>query len=291
MKTYSVDVQGQLAEEYRRPIYLLEMQLNAATLRFARSKTNIIFPAEDGYTFYARYFDVPDKSTNLEGQIGRITLKIDNTDDEMAAYAAAENFEGKIVNIYLVYRDALSDVTNYVDWFSGVLENPSSINHESLEVSAIEGSPLGDKAVNWEYNKLCPWIFGSVECNVDGNADLSSLVYSGTASGGSISTLICSGLSSTNDYWNCGSIAMVIDGTTYKRVVKDYDQASTAITFDVALPVTVSPGTTFTVYKGCDHTRETCNHLNAWGPSADNVLNYGGFLHIGSAQKIYYTRR
>ena len=286
MKTISTPVQNQIDADSRKPVYLLEIIFDAATVRFARTKSNIIFPVA-GNIYYARFFEVPTRETSLEGQIQRITLKIDNSDNLMSTFAAAESFENKLVYIKKIYRGAIDSSIDCIDWFSGRLENISSIDKEFLTVSATEGVSLSVKAVSWKYTRMCPWSFGDSKCDTDGNANTTVLRYTGVATSGSITTLVCSGLGEVDDYWNYGHIEIVIDGTTYNRIVKDYVASTHEITLDVAVPVAISVGDTFLTIKGCDHTRETCLKENAWGPSVNNVLNFGGFLHIGTAKDKY----
>ena len=127
---------------------------------------------------------------------------------------------------------------------------------------------------------MCPWKFGGTECNTDALADLTALTASGTADSGSTTTLVDNALTQIDDYWNNGNIELTKGGIVYTRKVKNFVAATDTITLDVALPVAVDNTTTYVVYKGCDQTWATCKAENAWGPSADNYLNFGGCIHI-----------
>lgn len=57
--------------------------------------------------------------------------------------------------------------------------------------------------------------------------------------------------------------------------------ADSVTTFDIALPVAVDNTTTYVLLKGCPKTWDACQANSAFGPSADNKLNFGGHIHIG----------
>ena len=109
------------------------------------------------------------------------------------------------------------------------------------------------------------------------------MTASGTAdAGGTTTTLIdAAKLTQVDDYWNCGEIEITKAGVTYYRKVTDFDAGTDTITLDVAMPFAIDSDCTYVVYKGCDQTRITCTGVNAWGPSANNYLNFGGCVHIG----------
>ena len=272
------NVLAQMDAANKRPVLLFEIGLSS-TLRFAAYKTNVVFPTA-GNTYVAKAITISGVSQVLEGQIGRVTIQLDNVTRDMAAYVNNENFRGKSLVIKRVYLDALGSADYYNEVFNGHMETPSKISRHWLTVSATSGKPLSKKMLRSAYQKLCPWIFGGTECNTDGNADLTSLTASGTADSGTTAKLVDSALTQADDYWNSGNIILVKGGVTYHRTVKNFVAASDEIEFNVELPVAVDNTTTYTVYKGCDKTLDACTAINAWGPSADNSLNFGGCLHI-----------
>lgn len=108
-----------------------------------------------------------------------------------------------------------------------------------------------------------------------------ALTYSGTADSGSVISLVCSGLGAVDDYWKYGLITLAKSGyPTERRDVTGYDAATNTISWDMPLAWAVDDSTTFDISKGCDKTWDTCCGNCAYGPSGDNRLNYGGFLHI-----------
>lgn len=270
----------------KRPVLLFELGL-AATLRFAAHKVNVTFPTA-GNLYTAKAITISQVSQSIEGQIDRVTVNLDNVSRDMAAYAHNEDFRGKTLVIKRVYLDAVGVAANYNEVFNGHMERPSQIGRRWLTVPATSGDPLNRKALIFPYQRLCPWIFGSIsglnQCNNDGNADLTVLTASGTADSGTTSTLVDNALTQVNDYWNHGKIKLIKGGVTYWRVVKDFVAGTDTVTFDVELPVAVDNTTTYIIYKGCDKTWDTCGANSVFGPSADNTLNFGGCIHITKQQ-------
>jgi len=267
----------QIDADQRRPVILLELGLST-TIRFAVSRNNIVF---DGNTYTAKKVTFGSIGRSMGGTVGRVTLKFDNVAKDMAAYANAIDFEGKSITIKRIFLDDYDSATDYVGLFEGTLERPSSIDQQWLTVTAISGKDLSRNALTRRYQKLCSLTFGGSLCNQDSLADLSSLTATGTADSGSTTTLVDNALTEEADYWNYGDIKITISGIPYHRIVKDFDAANDEITWDVGLPVAVSSGDTYTVYKGCKKNWDTCLGNSTFGPSADNSANYGGFLHIG----------
>jgi len=182
--------------------------------------------------------------------------------------------------LYTSPDHALSSADNYNEIFNGYMEKPTGIDRHWVSIPATSGQPLPRKALTLPYQRACPWRFGKTECNTDGFADLTSLTATGTADSGTTSTLVDSALTQIDDYWNWGRIVVTKAGVEYHRKIKDFVAGSDTLTFNVELPVAVDNTTTYVMYKGCDKTWDTCGGNNAWGPSADNELNFGGCIHI-----------
>ncbi len=277
-KSLDANIIAQLDAQQKRPVFLLEVGLSS-TLRFAAYKTNITFPT-GGNVYTAKAIQVSNPKTSIEGQLDRITVKFDNVAKDMAAYANIEDFRGKSLIIKRIYLDEISDEDYYVEIFNGFLERPTEISRQWLTVPATIGSPLNRKALRVSYQRMCPWLFGGSECNTNGNADLTALTATGTADSGTVSTLVDNALTQIDDYWNNGRISIAKSGKTYHRIVSNFDAASDTITLDVNLPFAIDNTCTYEVFKGCDQTWDTCEGTAAYGPSADNQLNFGGCIHV-----------
>lgn len=277
-KSLPAAVTTEMNAQQKRPVLLFEIGLSS-TLRFAAYKTNIVFPT-GGNVYTAKAIQLSGVAQTLEGQINRVTVKFDNVVRDMAAYAYNEDFKGKSLVIKRIYLDAVGNATYYNEVFSGYMEGPSDINRHWFTVSATAGQSLMRKALTFPYQRMCPWVFGGTECNTDGLADLTSLTVSGTADSGATARLIDSILTEPTEYWRHGRISVTKDGVTYNRKIKASSGAIHAVYFDVDLPVAVDNTTTYTLYKGCDQTWDTCSGIDTWGPSADNKANFGGCMHI-----------
>jgi len=266
----------------KRPVLLFELGLSSA-VRFAAYKTNIAFPTA-GPTYTAKAIEIGNVSQSLEGQIQRISIKFDNVTKDMMSYAHNEDFRGKSIIIKRIYLDEISNATYYNEIFNGHMERPSEISRFWLTVPCTIGKPLNRIGISWQYQKMCPWIFGGTECNTDGLANKAVLTASGTADSGSTTTLVDNALTQVDDYWNCGEIVITKAGVTYYRKVKDFVAATDTITLDVEMPFAIDNTCTYVVYKGCDQTWDTCTAINAWGPSGNNKYNFGGCIHISKKQ-------
>lgn len=262
----------------KRPVLLFELGLTS-TVRFAAYKSNITFPTA-GNVYTAKAIEVSNVSQSLEGQIQRITVKFDNVAKDMMAYAHNEDFRGKSLIIKRIYLGTIGDASYYNEVFNGYMERPSEITRHWLTIPCVVGKPLNRKALSFQYQKMCPWIFGGTECNTDDLADLGALTASGTADSGTATTLVDNALTQVDDYWNYGEIVITKATIPYYRKVKDFDAGSDTITLDVEMPFAIDNTCTYIVYKGCDQVWETCNADNAWGPSGDNKANFGGCIHI-----------
>lgn len=281
-KSLEANVTAQLGVDHAVRL-LVEIALDAATLYFAADKVNIVFPYSGGNTYTAKDIKVTGLSQDTEGQIGRCTIKLDNVSRDMSGYASAVIMTGRPVTIKRVYLDsdlhAPASADEYVEVFYGLIETIKNIDSETLQITATTGEALAGRAINKYYQITCNNKFGDEACNVDGNADLTSLTASGTADSGSTTTLVDSALTQANDFWTHGLIEITHGGILYRRIVEDFVAATDTITLDLALPITVDNTTTYVVYKGCDRTKATCGGAYAFGPSADNSLNFGGFEH------------
>lgn len=277
-KAIPAQVITQMDAVQKRPVLLFELGLSS-TVRFAAYKVNVVFPTA-GYTYTAKAIEVDNVSQSLEGQIQRVNVKFDNVTKDMAAYAHNEDFRGKSLIIKRIYLDEIGSATYYNEVRNGYMERPSGISRHWLTVPCSIGKPLNRKALRFQYQKMCPWIFGGSECDTDDLADLTTLKAVGTADSGTTATLVDNALTQVDDYWNCGEIEITKAGVTYYRKVKDFVAATDTITLDVEMPFAIDTDCTYTVYKGCDQTWDTCTGVNAWGPSADNKYNFGGCIHI-----------
>ena len=281
-KSLEAAVVSQIDATNKAPVLLFELGLSTP-LKYAAYKSNVTFPT-GGNVYTAKAIQVSGIEQSLEGQINKVTVKFDDVTSDMSAYADNENFKGASLIIKRVYVGAFGSADNYVEVFNGFMGEPSDYDYSWLTVEAFSGKSLTKIAVNFAYQRMCPWIAGESECNTNGNFDLTTLKATGTADSGTVSTLTDSALTQIDDYWNHGNIYITKGSKIYRRKVKDFDAATDTVTFDVNLEVAVDNTCTYEIFKGCDQTWETCTSANAWGPSGDNRFNFGGCIHIESRQ-------
>ncbi len=290
MQDLTANTLAQIAADASAPILLAEIYLDAGTLRYAALKSNLVFPT-GGNTYTAKAFLIGNIVTTSNGQITEVEISFDNVLQDMHGFNVAETFDGKQIIIKKVYYGDLASDTYYREIFNGFMEDPHEIGKNWLKVRCVSGKALQRRILNWYYQSMCNHVFGDYWCNYNGYADLTTLKATGTADSGTGSTLVDNALTQADDFWKFGKIVITIDGTIYKRKVKSFTASSDTITFDVPLPVDISAGDAYTVYKGCPGTWWACNRLKedmvtacAYGPSANNKVNFKGFIHIGDKE-------
>ena len=286
MKTLPANILTQINAQQRKPVALVEIYLDDLTLRYAANIDNIIFPHTEGEIYTAKAIELGEFSQTLEGQVGKITIKLDNTAKDMFAYTRSYTFDGRMIVIKRIFLDADNnapeDETEYVEIFSGTMNQPKEISRHWVTVTAYEGKPLTSRMIQRVYGKQCQHLFGDAQCNKNGYSNLSVLTVSGTAKTTTPSiksSLTSNALNQTSYYWNFGIVEVTKDNITYTRKVKVFN--ADKITFDFPLPIYINSLCTFTVWKGCPKTLDACQANNTYGPSFNNSENFGGFSHVG----------
>lgn len=160
MKTLTQAVLDEMFATQMRPVNLVTFELTGLTLRYAASKTNVTF---DGDTYTARYFEYADVLQASNGQIGRVSLRIDNVGATISAFADGYDFAGRTMFIQKVYRDALGAAANFEEVFRGKMEAPRSTN-TITEITATAGASLTRRYPHRIYQRLCPHTFGGTDC-------------------------------------------------------------------------------------------------------------------------------
>jgi hypothetical protein len=275
MQSVNATISGQIAAQKSTPVYFIEIYLDAGTLRYVLANQNIVFPT-GGSTYYAIAGNIGTKQMGAEGQITEVDISLDNLDGGLAAYNEVESFAGKKIVIKEVYYGYLASSANYRELFSGYMQEPTDITDEWISFKASEGATLQDRILLEVYQRNCNNNFGDAKCNYNGYANLASLRATGTVDSGTVSTLVDAALTQADNYWNYGDITIVSGSNAYSRKVSGFVSSTHTVTIDVPLPMSIAAGMTYTILKGCPGTIEACSHLYAYGPSADNILNFNG---------------
>lgn len=129
----------------------------------------------------------------------------------------------------------------------------------------------------------CDARLGDLRCGVS----LASFTYSGSiTSVTSNSVFVDTALIGTqsDDYYNYGLVTFTSGANNgLSKEVKDYDDATGAITTFVPFPYDIAASDTFTVYAGCDKRQTTCIS------TFNNIVNFRGFPFIvGQDQAMRY---
>lgn len=254
------------------------MSLDAGTIRYAAAPSAVVFPTA-GNSYTAIHFTGGHKKMDTANQIVTKKYTFDDRNGVLHGLNAAEPFKGKWFVEKKIYLDALGDSSYHREIMAGEMGEPK-FDETVMTVTVTSGKNLNQRALNKFYQKLCTNDFGDTACNYDGYANLASLTATGTADSGTTGGFTDNALTQADDYWNYGKVTVTISGNTYERKVADFDAATDTITFDVPLPVAVSNGDAYTLYKGCPRNLDACRANNAFGPSADNEDNFIGYIHL-----------
>lgn len=285
MKSLPSAVTDQMNAQQSAPVLLFTLGFSTP-LYYAASKANIIFPT-GGQTYTAKAITFDRLQQSSTNNTYTLTVRFDNTSKDMASYAGTYEFQGTVLNIKRIYRDALGGATYYDELFNGTIET-YEMNYYWCVISARSGVSLSSRCPSKIYQKKCPLTFGGSECNRDGNADIttSPLKITGTADSGTTTQLTDSILTAPAETYKYGILTCTKSGTTETRTVIEYGLHR--LTVDAAFSFAIDNTTTYTVIAGCDKTFYTCGSFTTWGPTADNSLNYGGYPFVGKRPLTVY---
>jgi len=282
-KDLTATVDGLIDDQSQFPVILVELYLNAGTLRFVADKSNLTF---GGTVYTAKAIRVSDVEQSAEGQIGRVTVDFDNVTSDMSAYLDDEDFYGKQLIIKRIWRNAVGAAADYNELVNGVCEEVENIDKNWLSVPVTIGEPLHKRALLQIYKRSCNHEFGDAVCNQLGFADLATLSTKDKmmASGSTDYFIGTKAISGTSDFWNCGRVEMWVKGggVTYHREVLDFYSGTCKVFFVTPLDFSVGNTYTYNIFKGCTRTWDVCNALQPYGPSSSNTKQYGGFLHVSN---------
>lgn len=202
------------------------------TLRYVLSESNITFP-DGGTTWTAKNMEFSNVEQSIEGQIERITVRLDDVVSDVSAFINSYNYDGGRLKIWRIYMDLVTGLapasgTEYNEIFDGKLEMPGDISYEWTTFSATIGKPLKKNALQKTFNKECDHVYGDLQCNQDGNATLTRT--KGRADSGSNTTLVHSDLWQKDDFWNDGQILIIKGTNQFVATITDFVDGT--LTFD-----------------------------------------------------------
>ena len=292
-KSLSADYLTQIKAAAKKPVWLVEIQLEQGTIYFCSGKDDTTW--NSGQTWTAKAMVVGPVQM-LEDQPQTAQLRLDNVSGDMTAYV----WYSQLTLCKLIIRRVFTDDHGDNDFelvFDGWI-NSAGLDDTWLAIRASEDKGIARKWTGRKFSQLCGWRFGGTECNADGYADLTDVAIAPMKRTGTLNAADAAGCSSTqltdsqivdiNGYWNEGIIEITIAsiGKTLTRTVYSFTASSDKIIWqlplqtDAGAAVTPAENDTWTLYKGCTKLYNTCAHNTASGPSADNKANFGGFLAV-----------
>ena len=277
-----------VASDTQKPVIVVELYLDLATLYFVAEKKNIVW---NSITYTAKAINFGSVSQSMEGQINGITISFDNVSSDMAAYLNVEDFYGKHIIIRRLYRNALGSADNYVELFNGYCDEVQEVSKHWLTVPATTGQSLERKTLLKAYSSTCNRKFGDAVCNQDSFANLTggTLNKNDKAVESGSTNYITDSITLTqpDDYWNYGEVAFWVkaSGVTYRRKIVDFNASLDKIILDVPMTFSIDNTYTYNIAKGCPKDWQACGSgsTSPWGPSGNNRKNFFGFMHISQS--------
>jgi len=148
----------------RRPSLLFLLHItDVVTLRYVAGISAVTFPTA-GDVYSPKMIQMKNVKQAIGGQIGRLTLKFDNTLRDMSAYAEHYTLPGKTLEIWRVYRNQLGNASYYEPVFYGIMEQPK-FDGNVMSIAATSGLSLVRRSPARIYATLCPYVFGDSNCN------------------------------------------------------------------------------------------------------------------------------
>ena len=287
MKSFPSPIQTLLAADQKAPVHLYELTFNENTvLRYASAREDVTFPATGNSKIWRSkgiVHSLADQSAN--SKCGKATVQWADGSGEIRGYNLAESLSGKKLICYRVFRGFLENEENKIVVFSGIITRVGW-DYEWFTMEAALGETLRQKLPRRSYTTRCPWKPGGPECNADGKFNLtnSTFIVSGAMTGSGDQFTDTNRIEAA-EYWKCGSIRIRYDGHAWNRKVIDFNAGVFVLDYPVDIPA--NSLCTYEVTRGCDGSWATCQGKSAYGPSGDNSLNYGGFLHINESEEKY----
>jgi hypothetical protein len=300
MKELEQAVLDEMFASQMRPVNLITFELDGLTLRYAASKTNVTF---DGDTYTAKAFEYGDVLQTSEGQIGRVSVRMDNVGATLSAFAASYVFAGRTMFIYKVYRDALGAGANFEEVFRGKMEAPRFTN-TLMELTATAGASLTRRYPHRIYQRLCPHTFGAGDCARElegevsgqgsiGNEKFEFVVgseatdigaYSGTVTDGTSTKIFDADdfIGHENDAWNGRQLTWIsgVDNEGLFENIDDFDSTNGRFTFTVGFVGPPGTGDLFVigaVFVGYRIQWKTGNNAGEFAQISSFVPHHNAF--------------
>ncbi len=250
------------------PIYLVEIALDSATLRFAENNEDIVFPT-GGNTYTAWDIEFGRVVNKLTNEIDRIDFNFDNTDLSMSTYLASNVFQGKILTLKRVFADLLGSADYATIVFAGEIGG-ITVDESFFSCTVLSHLvKMGNLIPSRLYQPNCTWDFGGTEC------DATTGVLTAQTADADCTTILIKDAARTedDDHWRDGIIEFTtgdLDGE--KRIINK--SASGEITVITPFSDSASAADQYTIIRGCTKIPTDCIG------KFDNWINFGGFVAV-----------
>ena len=212
--------------------------------------------------------------TFLKNQTDNCNVMIDNVDKGMSSYLASNYFSGMFAEIHKVFLDSAGTIIdNYpttddkIFQFAGLMDKPR-VDQQQASVRIVN---MFDRSRSHSpYQKFsisCGLRYCEDKCLYNsGNG-----VPRGTATSGSTTTLVDTGVGSyATDYWK-GAILKILSGPgrgEFKRV-SAYNNSTKTFTVEFAFSTAITSSSRYIIE--CDKDISSCREFS-------NEVNFGGFI-------------
>jgi uncharacterized phage protein (TIGR02218 family) len=272
---------SEINEPEHRPIELYIICLDNYTLYFTDHDENISFYDLDGnaQAYVSVAISRGEVRHNIDNHIDSVVVRLNNVNLAMSEYIASYEFRGRRLVILRVYENYLSDSSDYITIFDGLMDLPV-IGETSLQVTLKSRiGTLTHRVPRRMYQVHCNWEFGSTECGF--NKGASEIADETVASGSTANTVRLDGVEYENyddDRYKYGTIEFTAGNNDKQTRLITYSSGTFALTgtsgmqMGIGYALPFSPiGDTVTVNQGCDKTKAYCETPH------NNLVNFGGF--------------
>lgn len=253
-------------------VYLLEIELEGATLLYTNYETDISF---GGQIYYSKGFVFPEGPHGTSLSYQNVQVTIANVDGAISQSMVANEMRGRALRLKLIFMDKtgapIGGADDYIDIIEGIVEH-GIVNQVVASISVKSRlAALEKKVPTRNYGAACAWVFGGTECTFDTGS--TKLTLQTADSGSTASKIVDAARTEADDYWKDGIVEMTSgDNNGEKRRV--LSNTSGEVVLEHAFPNVIGDGDTYSIEQGCDKQYSTCE--TRFG----NEANFGGFVSL-----------
>lgn len=280
MQTITEAIRNILQIPNKSPLHLFEISLTNTTLRYVAAKKPLVWP-QGGNVYFSKGAEIRGyaKDINQNGT-GIILVTFADADGAVRGNHQNDDFIGKQLTARRIFWPATTAADDAEILFQGRIEQVE-MQPNAFAIRVATTGTLRRKFPGHTFTARCRWKPGGTECNQDGNLANSTAPHrkEGTATVLSGTTIDDTSRTEINDTWKWGSITVTDGNAVYERQVLGSTNAG-VLTLDMPIPSAVDSSVTYVLARGCDGTVSACMGEQAYGATANNLQNYGGFPQL-----------